>query len=334
MLRNKADRRTVLWAFGLFPAVGFAPYLEPRLIPWLVPVSLYLGFCAGVFSHNHNHCPTFKSKGYNAFYSAWLSVFYGFPTFAWIPTHNLNHHKFVNKAGDATITWRYSKKNTWSIASSYYFVSAYWQSSVIKEYIAKAKAGNRSLYRQIVSQYATLVGVQVGLAALAVGLSFARGWGGDGAWWVSVLQGLKVWFFGFGLSAMFANWSMIFINYIQHVHADPWSEHNHSRNFVGKLGNWLVFNNGYHTAHHEAAGLHWSKLPEAHAKIAHHIHPDLKQASIITYCLRSYLLGIFSDRYRTHQIGRAAYDPPDGGDVKLETASVAAVEVGVNASMA
>ena len=78
-----------------------------------------------------------------------------------------------------------------------------------------------------------------------------------------------MWFFGFGIPALFAKWSMIFINYIQHVHADPWSEHNHSRNFVGKLGNWLVFNNGLHTAHHESAGLHWSKLPEAHAKIAH-----------------------------------------------------------------
>jgi hypothetical protein len=50
--------------------------------------------------------------------------------------------------------------------------------------------------------------------------------------------------------------------------------------------------------------------------------------------LRAYLLGIFSDKYRTHQIGRAAYDPPDGAELKLETASVSAVEAGVNASMA
>ena len=88
----------------------------------------------------------------NAFYSAWLSIFYGFPTFAWIPTHNLNHHKYVNKAGDATITWRYSKKNTWLVASTYYFVSAYWQSSVIKEYIAKAQGDEPPLYRQIIGQ--------------------------------------------------------------------------------------------------------------------------------------------------------------------------------------
>ena len=107
MLRNKADWRTVLWAFVFFPVAALAPYVEPRVLPWILPASLYFGFCAGVFSHNQNHCPTFKTKGMNAFYAAWLSVFYLFPTYAWIPTHNLNHHKYVNKAGDATITWRY-----------------------------------------------------------------------------------------------------------------------------------------------------------------------------------------------------------------------------------
>lgn len=323
MVRHATDWRTLLWAFVFFPAVGFAPYFEPRLIPWLLPLGLYFGFCAGVFSHNHNHCPVFKSRGLNAFYSAWLSIFYGLPTFMWIPTHNLNHHKFVNKAGDATITWRYSKRNTWLVASTYYFVSAFWQKPVIDEYIRKAKTSNPKLYRQIVSQYVTLAGAHVGLLALAVALH-------HDVWW----RGPLVWVFGFAIPAFFANWSMIFINYIQHVHTDPWSEHNHSRNFVSKPANWLVFNNGFHAAHHESAGLHWSKLPEAHAKIAHLIDPALNQPSIFGYCIKAYLLGIFSDRFRTKQVGRAPYNPPDGGQVKLVTAAVAAVEVGVNATMA
>jgi fatty acid desaturase len=323
MLRQAADWRTLLWAFVFFPAVGFAPYVEPRLIPWLLPVSLYFGFCAGVFSHNHNHSPVFKSRRLNAVYSAWLSIFYGYPTFAWIPTHNLNHHKYVNKAGDATITWRYSKKNTWLVASTYYFVSVYWQADPIREFIAKARAGNRSLYRQIVSQYVILVGAQVGLLSLAIA------WHHD-VWW----RGPVVWFFGFAIPALFANWSMIFINYLQHVHTDPWSEHNHSRNFVSKFANWFVFNNGYHAAHHESAGLHWSKLPEAHAKIAHLIDPELNQPEIFGFCIKTYLLGSFIPRFRTKQVGRAPYDPPDGGAVELRTAGVSAVEVGVNASMA
>ncbi|MGO9837532.1 MAG: fatty acid desaturase family protein [Polyangiaceae bacterium] len=320
MLRHSSDWRTLLWAFVLFPAVGFAPYVDPRLIPWLLPVSLYFGFCAGVFTHNQNHCPMFKSRRANTFYAAYLSIFYGFPTFAWIPTHNQNHHKFVNKAGDATITWRYSKKNTWLVASTYYFASYSWQGKVLSDYVEKAKATNKPLHRQIIAQQVTVFGGQAVLLALGVVL---YGW-----------KGLLVWAFGFGISAFFATWAMIFINYIQHVHCDPWSEYNHSRNFVSKLGNWLVFNNGYHTVHHESAGLHWSKLAEAHAKVAHLIHPELNQSSIFGYCLRAYLLGVFSERYRTKQIGRAPYDPPDGSAVKLETADVAVVEAGVNASMA
>jgi beta-carotene hydroxylase len=320
MLRHSSDWRTLLWAFVLFPAVGFAPYVQPRLIPWILPLSLYFGFCAGVFTHNQNHCPMFKSRRANTFYAAYLSIFYGFPTFAWIPTHNQNHHKFVNKAGDATITWRYSKKNTWLVASTYYFASYSWQGKVLSDYVEKAKATNKPLHRQIIAQQVTVFGGQALLLALGVVL---YGW-----------KGLLVWAFGFGISAFFATWAMIFINYIQHVHCDPWSEYNHSRNFVSKLGNWLVFNNGYHTVHHESAGLHWSKLAEAHAKVAHLIHPELNQSSIFGYCLKAYLLGVFSERYRTKQIGRAPYDPPDGSAVKLETADVAVVEAGVNASMA
>ena len=319
--RVAADYRTMLWAFVLFPGVALAHYFEPRLIGWMLPLSLYLGFCAGVFSHNQNHCPTFRSKRANVFYAAWLSVFYGYPTFAWIPTHNLNHHKFINKAGDATITWRYSKKNNWTIAWTYFFVSSYWQSGPLKEFIRKAKTSNKSLYRQIVTQYTIVAGTHAALIAL-------------GIWMRGPLMGLAVWFFGFGVPALFALWSMMFINYIQHVHTDPWSKHNHSRNFVSKLGNWLVFNNGYHAVHHESAGLHWSLAPAAHAKIAAEIDPELCQQSIFWFCIKSYLLGIFFERFRTKQVGRAPYDPPDGAGLDLTTASVQAAEAGVNASMA
>src|SRR3982074_1998665 len=96
LLRHRADWRTLLWAFVAFPLAGFAPYVWPRVIPWMLPLTLYLGFCAGVFSHNQNHCPTFKSRKINAFYAAWLSIFYLCPTYVWIPSHNLNHHKYVN----------------------------------------------------------------------------------------------------------------------------------------------------------------------------------------------------------------------------------------------
>jgi beta-carotene hydroxylase len=294
-LRFASDVRTVVWAFIVFPAAALVPYADPRLVGWLVPLSLYTGFCAGVFAHNQNHCPTFEGR-MNAFYAAWLSVFYGYPTFAWIPTHNLNHHKFLNRAGDATITWRYSQRNTWLIASTYFFVSAYWQKGITDAFVRKARATNRRLHRQIIIQSATVVCAHVALVALAIGW---RGW----------KTGTLVYLCGFGVSAAMGLWGMIFINFIQHVHCDPWSARNHSRNFVGRLENWLVFNSGLHTAHHENPGAHWSRLPALHDRIASEIHPELRQPSIIGFCVKTYLLGAFSARFRTRQIGRAAHDP-------------------------
>jgi len=43
------------------------------------------------------------------------------------------------------------------------------------------------------------------------------------------------------------------------------------------LFNFLTGNLGYHTAHHYKQGLHWSKLPELHASIAHRIPPQLQR---------------------------------------------------------
>jgi beta-carotene hydroxylase len=317
--RYAADYRTLAWLL-LAHVVAFSQYVEPRLAPWLLPIGLYFGFCYGVFSHNHNHCPTFSSRRANTVYASWLSFLYGYPTFGWIPTHNLNHHKFVNKAGDATITWRHTNENTWTVAWTYFFVSAYWQSGPLKQFIAKARRENRTLFRSIVIQYASVATGHVAMLTLAVVLH-------------GPARGLLVYASAFGVPALFALWSMMFINYIQHVHTDPWSPHNHSRNFVSKLGNFLVFNNGYHAAHHENAGVHWSRLPGVHAKIADAIDPRLKQASIWGFCLRSYLLGAVSRRFRTEQIGRPPFELPDGSQVKVYTDDVDAVEAGVNAAL-
>src|SRR5205823_13876270 len=84
-LRHAADHRTLLWAFLFFSAVALSQYAFPALAGWLLPLGIYFGYCAAIFSHNHNHCPTFTSRRANAFFSAWISVFYGYPTFAWIP---------------------------------------------------------------------------------------------------------------------------------------------------------------------------------------------------------------------------------------------------------
>jgi fatty acid desaturase len=53
--------------------------------------------------------------------------------------------------------------------------------------------------------------------------------------------------------------------------------------------NALVFHNGFHTVHHERPGLHWSALPEAHAKIAARIPEPLNSSTPFRYMLDTYV---------------------------------------------
>src|SRR5690606_32031812 len=143
---------------GFAPLVMASQYIWPELIGYVTVLSLYFGVSAAVIAHNHNHSPTFANKRVNEFFGGVLAIFYSYPTFAWIPTHNLNHHKLVNKPGDATITWRYTNKHNFLVAATYFFVSSYFHNGPIDEFIARAKGRNPSQYRRIIGQYLLVYG--------------------------------------------------------------------------------------------------------------------------------------------------------------------------------
>lgn len=77
-------------------------------------------------------------------------------------------------------------------------------------------------------------------------------------------------------------------NYLQHAGGAPGSPLGHSRNFVSPLANALLFDNGYHTAHHLRPALHWSLLPAERARLAPGIHPRLNEPSIFWYLVATY----------------------------------------------
>jgi beta-carotene hydroxylase len=316
-LRYRADIRTLMWTCVLAPGLVGLQYARPDWVPYLAWVSCYFAIASGIVAHNHNHSPTFKSKRANAIFGNWVSLFWGFPTFAWIPTHNLNHHKYVNTAGDATITWRFTNSHNALVAATYFFVSAFYQQGPTAEFLAKTKSKNPAFYRRILGQYAFWAGGYVAAFVLAVVL---HGWKTGG----------YVFLFSVAIPAVVALWTVHLFNYDQHVHTDPWSKYDHSRNFVSPVLNFLLFNNGYHTAHHENAGLHWSKLPEAHAKIADNVHPDLKQKSVWWYWFKQYVLAPFVPSLGTVQMGRGPFNPP-AGELNIASAAVDLGEEGTNA---
>jgi len=293
--RRSEDYRTLLWV-GLFaPSLILLHYARPQLGLWLLPVSCYFAIAAGVIAHNHMHRPTLRSKWGNELFSAWISILYGYPVFAWLPTHNLNHHKLLNRRGDATITWRYTNKHNVFVAGSYFFVSAYFQSAWIRDYIRVARRDKPQVFRRIIAQYIVTFGAHGAALATAIGIYGAR-------------PGFWVWASALGIPAFVSLWTIMLFNYCQHVHTDPWSTHDHSRNFEGRLLNFLLFGNGYHTVHHEQASLHWADAARAHARIRAAIDPRLCERSMLWFFARQYLLAPFWPRLGTTQIGRAPFD--------------------------
>jgi fatty acid desaturase len=278
LLRHPADRRTLLWSLGLFPLPLAAGFLKPESAFWLLPLSLYLSFCAGVLTHYHNHLGVFRHRLLNQLYSLWLSTFYGFPIFSWIPTHNQNHHKYQNGPGDRTSTDKLKSGDSFIALIFYPTLSSAWQLPTLVSYLRRLKNRNSSAFYWSIAQ--CLV-VPLTHASFLLALVERHG----------VREGLPTYAVVLLLPALFAPWSMMIINYLQHIDCDPCSEHDHSRNFVGRLENWFVFDAGLHTVHHEHPGTHFSEYQRLHNERRKLIAPELNQRNVFSFVLNRYVLG-------------------------------------------
>ena len=278
MLKHNADFKSLIYIF-ITTAMFITQWVWIGVNPFIYAWFLFMSVAVSVMTHNHNHLPMWRSKTMNILTDWWLTVFYGFPIFAWIPTHNKNHHRYNNREGDDSITYRVSEKNNFLTLMSYPTISGYYQQKAIFGYLKEMKANNKEKYWVCISQYAVLVLWIAG--ALLID------------WQKALLLVI--------IPQQVSLFSVLIFNYVQHVHANEESEWNHSRNFTGFL-NFLLFNNGYHTIHHHKAGLHWYKVPEAHKEIENNINPILLERSFWWYIIRSYFLSVFIPKFRTNSM--------------------------------
>lgn len=267
MLKNRADLRSLAF-MAVATALLVLNWTSASLNGWLLAGSLAMAVSVSVMAHNHNHVRMWRSKSLNALTDYWLTLFYGFPVFAWIPTHNQNHHRLNNRPGDYTATWRLTEGNHLLMLLSYPTVSGYFQQRPIRDYLRKNWAENRKRFVYSISQIVVLLAFVVG------------------ALWIDWQKALLY----VVLPQQFSTFTVMVFNYLQHVHADEESEWNHSRNFTSPLLNLFLFNNGFHSAHHWRAGTHWTKTPALHREIQHHIDPKLNEPSMAWYVLRTYFL--------------------------------------------
>ena len=268
-LRFAADLRTLafLVSFNILLAVQWVHIARG----WYLILPTYvLAIVALVVKHNHVHCPTFRSAGWNSAFEVWLSVLTAHPTSGILTSHNVLHHGHNNT--DADFVRCSLVRHRWNFINLMMFFFA----SVRTMYANKPSDLNNwrhslpELYWQAIAERILTYGFLLVLVLLD---------------WRSTLKYCAgPW--------VFAQWVLVTINLLQHQDCDFNSEYNHSRNLTGRFLNWLLLNNGYHTAHHMFPAAHWSKLPVIHQRVVTaRTDPSLDERSLWLCVWRRFVLG-------------------------------------------
>jgi fatty acid desaturase len=257
-----------------------------RNVPFFV-LACYFAFLNSVVIHNHLHQGIFKDKRLNLAWRCVLSFGALYPASANVPAHNLVHHHFEDDGQPdwADPSWVSFK---WNLLNLIHFPNVAGPQTFAGVQRWKAVLDRRAFRRQYLREQI----VAFGLTAILLINDF---WAG---------------LFFVVLPQLYGARGILRINLIQHDRCDTRSEWNHSRNFVGRAFNWIMCNNGYHTIHHNKAGLHWSELARAHERdVKPRIDPSLDERSMVLYLLRTYLVRL--TRPEAADVARAERAAPE-----------------------
>jgi len=272
MLRYRADVRSLRIVAAYWALVAwqwFAAPTQPVLAVALVVTTCFFSWFAATITHNTLHTPVFYSRGMNRALQVLLTVSYGFPVSEYVPGHNLSHHRFTQSRKDVMRTTK--ARYQWNLLNGLlFFVHVAGDVTAANmRYVKSMRRRRPRWFRQFVLETVACWGLKAALFVVD---------------WRKCLLYVVV-------PHLFALWAITSINFVQHDGCDPDHEYNHSRDFTGKLINWLTCNNGYHTIHHLEPALHWSLRPRVHEeKVAPFIHPALVQKSLIAYSWRTFFV--------------------------------------------
>ncbi len=228
----------------------------------------YFSFLNAVVIHNHLHQGIFRSKRLNLWFRRVLSFGSLYPASVNIPAHNLVHHHFED---DGQPDWVAPEivGFRWQFLNLLHFPNVGGPNTFAGAQRWKAVGNRGEFFRQYVSEQV----FAFGLTAILLIHDF----------WPAL--------FFVVLPQLYGARCILRINLIQHDGCDIQSEWNHSRNFVGRAFNWVMCNNGYHTIHHNRAGMHWSDLAVAHRReVVPRIDPSLDERSMVWFLTRHFFL--------------------------------------------
>lgn len=272
MLRYRADIRTLLFVAAYF-VVAALPWiywdvLSTAQIVVLVVLNCLLSFICAVTVHNTVHLPIFRYKWMNRVYQVLLSFTYGHPVSAYVPGHNLSHHRYTQTAKDNIRTDK--ARFRINFFNQLLFMPI-MSGDILKSemrFARKMYKEKPSWFRQYLLELVLVFGVKIGLLIYN--------------WQCGLLFMI--------LPHYYAAWGIVSTNFFQHDGCDENHPYNHSRNFTGTFFNWFLFNNGYHGAHHMKPSLHWSLLPAYHREhLRPHLHPSLDRVSLLAYLWEAHI---------------------------------------------
>ncbi|MCP5483906.1 MAG: fatty acid desaturase [Spirochaetales bacterium] len=251
LLRYPADRRPVSLVFATFflQLCVFFFVDQATFVMGCVLVLLIPQMSISAFNHHHSHSNSFRITWLNAPLNLVLALQTGIPTYGWVLHHNLGHHlNYLDQENDES-HWARNDGTTMGL-------SEYILSNVLRMYPNMFCVGRRypATRRRLVLQLCAVMAT--------LGLFF----------YLNALNTVLVFVF-----PMLVKPALTFLaTYSQH--AGLWaSDHLHaSYNNLSPSYNWFFWNLGYHTAHHLKMAVHWSLLPDLHAKIETQIPEQLR----------------------------------------------------------
>lgn len=272
MLRNMHDWQSLTYLFGLPLLVLFEWSLDAINIP-LYCVTLILAVGISCINHNHAHVSLWINQWLNRFTDYWIGTLQGHPVYLFEVAHVGSHHRYNQLDQDVTRVEQFGSHNH-IVGYLLFPLHALRPLNHLKrKYFQQLRTENPRKLLGIISQHVPLIALWI----IAVIIDWKKA-----ALFVFIPQLLALHF-------------LLASNYLQHARTQAGSRYNHSRNFVGFM-NRILFNVGYHTAHHEWESLHWSELPQAHARLNEKIDPSLNEKSLFgyfIYVLIGRALGIF-----------------------------------------
>lgn len=249
LFRYRADQPRIALFVGIF-AVDVAVYLtvdNPLLLTAYFVLGVFPKGCICAFNHHHQHVETFRVPVLNRLLEIMYALQTGVTSHTWVLHHSVGHHlDYLDQKRDQS---RWRRKSNVVMGKVEYTV----HNGVLAYPRAWRVGARHKKYRRTF--------VLMGLLTLGIVLGLV---------WHRPMSGVFI----FVLAPTVGMFGTVYATYLHHSNRSTNSGFEACTNVLQPFYNLCTGNLGFHTAHHYRAGVHWSKLPELHAKIAERIPAD------------------------------------------------------------